>query len=416
VRKEPIFPSDWKVRTLDEVSIKIQDGTHFSPTLGGNEYRYITSRNIGAGRLRLDSVEMISKDEHQKIYRRCNVRFGDLLLTKDGASTGNAAINSFHDEISLLSSVAFIRSHPQQSTEEYILQYLLSARGRKQIADAMAGNAITRLTLAKIKALRVPLPSVAEQRRIASTLRSADDLIVLLERLVAKKQAIKQGMMQQLLTGRNRLPGFDSAWTEVELDDLLAFKNGLNKGGKYFGLGTPIVNFMDVMKGSIITREDVIGRVTLTRDEIKRFSAKRGDLFFTRTSETVEEVGTAATLVDDVPNATFSGFILRGRPKATDIDSRFVAYLFQLNTIRQQVRASATYTTRALTNGRSLGRVFIRLPEATEQRAIADVIEDADREIALLRGRVDKARNVKQGMMQELLTGHTRLPVRKAAA
>src|SRR3546814_17141893 len=110
------IPADWDVRTLDEVSARIQDGTHFSPTLGGREFRYITSRNVGYGRLRLDSVEMISESEHRKIYRRCDTRFGDLLLTKDGSNTGNAAINSFTNEISLLSRFAFVRAHPPQPT------------------------------------------------------------------------------------------------------------------------------------------------------------------------------------------------------------------------------------------------------------------------------------------------------------
>ena len=80
-----------------------------------------------------------------------------------------------------------------------------------------------------------------------------------------------------------------------------------------------------------------------------------------------EEVGTAATLVDDICDATFSGFILRGRPKTTELDSRFMAHLFQLDVVRQQIMSSATYTTRALTNGRSLSSILVRLPDAEEQ-------------------------------------------------
>ncbi len=171
---------------------------------------------------------------------------------------------------------------------------------------------------------------------------------------------------------------------------------------------------MDVMNGPIINAEDVDGRVTLVADEIRRFSARRGDLFFTRTSETVGEVGTAATLVDDICDATFSGFILRGRPKTTELDSRFMAHLFQLDVVRQQIMSSATYTTRALTNGRSLSSILVRLPDAEEQCAIADLVADVDGEIAVLRRRHEKACALKQGMMQELLTGRTRQSVREA--
>lgn len=334
----------------------------------------------------------------------------DVVLYAMYASLGECALAV--GQVS--SSQAILGIKPGSELDRDFLYYFLDSI--KPLVKSMGQHGTqANLNAGMVRNLRLPLPPIAEQRRIAKTLANADELIVMLEKLVAKEEAIKRGMVQQLLTGKIRLPGFGTTWIEVELGELLTFKNGLNKGSKYFGVGTLIINFMDVMDGPIITSENVVGRVTLTTDEIKRFSAKRGDLFFTRTSETVAEVGTAATLVDDIPNAVFSGFVLRGRPSTADIDSRFVAHLFQLDAIRQQVRSSATYTTRALTNGHSLGRILVRLPEGAEQRVIADLIDDVDREIAALRRRLDKTRNVKRGMMQELLTGSTRLPVREAA-
>jgi type I restriction enzyme S subunit len=411
-----VNPATFPERKLAEVASKIQDGTHFSPRLGGGTFKYITSKNIGRGRLRLDSVETISREEHDKIFRRADTRYGDLLLTKDGANTGNAAINTFDEEISLLSSVAFIRANPSVAFEPFVLQYILSGDGQRQIAEAVAGNAITRLTLAKIKALTIPVPSVMEQRRIGSALAAADESIESLDRLVTKKRAIRQGLVQELLTGRTRLPGFCAPWCEATVADLLDFKNGLNKASGYFGHGTPIVNFMDVLTHPVITADVVNGLVTLTRDEIKRFSALRGDMFFTRTSETVDEVGTAAVLVDDVPEAVFSGFVLRGRPKSTLVNPTFLAYQFQLGQVRKQVTATASYTTRALTNGRALGRVAVRLPSLDEQEAVVGVIAHASAEVAVLERRLEAARAIKQGMMQELLSGRTRLPVEGVVA
>ncbi|MFJ5013643.1 restriction endonuclease subunit S [Streptomyces griseoluteus] len=198
-------------RRLLDVSLKIQDGTHFSPKLGGSDFKYVTSKNIGPGWLKLDNVETISKTEHEKIYARCDTKFGDLLLTKDGANTGNAALNTFHEEISLLSSVAFIRCDPLKASEGYIMQYLLSRPGRQQITDAMAGNALTRLTLQKIRNLVVPMPPVEEQRVIAQTLGQVDKEISVLHERVRKAVAMKRGMMQQLLTGRTRLPSGEVA-------------------------------------------------------------------------------------------------------------------------------------------------------------------------------------------------------------
>lgn len=354
--------------------------------------------------------------------RQNRVRHGDLLFNLSSETPSEVALSAVVDFVpdadTYLNSFCFgFRLRENSEVDPIYLAYFFrSSAGRALVASLAQGA--TRYNIARSKFLDVELdlPPLKRQCQVVESLRDADEQIAALERMLIKKQAIKQGMLQHLLTGKIRLPGFDAAWTEVELGELLAFKNGLNKGSQYFGMGTPIVNFMDVMNGPIIIIENLAGRVTLTKDEIKRFSARRGDLFFTRTSETVDEVGTAAALVDDVPNAVFSGFILRGRPKAADVDSRFVAHLFRLDVVRQQVKSSATYTTRALTNGRSLGRVLVWLPECTEQRAIADVIDDVERESASLRERLGKARNVKQGMMQELLTGRTRLPVRDAAA
>jgi type I restriction enzyme S subunit len=190
---------------LRDICVKIQDGTHFSPKLGGSDYFYVTSRNIGRGVLDLSSVETISAEEHAKIYTRCDTREGDLLLTKDGAKTGNAAINSLDEPISLLSSVAMLRFDPKRHSTEFFLQQILSESGQKQIKDMMSGNAITRLTLAKIKALKFDVPPLDEQFYIATTLSEIDAELEALTTRLAKARQIKQGMMQELLTGRIRL-------------------------------------------------------------------------------------------------------------------------------------------------------------------------------------------------------------------
>jgi type I restriction enzyme S subunit len=199
------FTGAWKTQELKDICIKIQDGTHFSPKLGGSDYLYVTSRNLGRGMLDLTSVETISAEEHTKIYARCDARKGDLLLTKDGANTGNAAINSIDEPISLLSSVAMLRFDPKRHNAEFYLQQILSDAGQKQIKDMMSGNAITRLTLAKIKALRFHVPQLDEQDHIAMTLSEIDEELQTLARRLAKARLIKQGMMQELLTGRIRL-------------------------------------------------------------------------------------------------------------------------------------------------------------------------------------------------------------------
>lgn len=295
-------------------------------------------------------------------------------------------------------------------SRRYLLHVLLSPIVQGIIDGVRTVGAQPKLALTRIRKFPIPLPPTErEQNAIADALSDADALIQSLQALVDKKQAIKQGAMQQLLSGKRRLPGFSSPWTQLTLGDVLTFKNGLNKAKSYFGFGTPIVNYMDVFTAPRIFSTTLTGRVSLSPAEIRNFDVRRGDIFFTRTSETQDEIGMAAVIVDQPVETVFSGFILRGRPKNDLLDSDFAAYYLRSYAVRQQVVSKASYTTRALTNGRILSNVSITLPEKHEQSAIASILCDMDSEIAVLESQLAKFRDIKRGMMQELLTGRVRL-------
>jgi len=142
---------------------KVQDGTHFSPRTSSGNFRYVTSRNIHDGYLDLGDSGWISKEEHESIYKRADVRLGDVLITKDGANAGNVAINHMDEPFSLLSSVAFIRPDPKVLLSRYLFEYLRSAIGRARILSHVKGSAITRLTLTQLRKFEVPSPPLAEQ-------------------------------------------------------------------------------------------------------------------------------------------------------------------------------------------------------------------------------------------------------------
>ena len=153
------------VRRLWEVCQKVQDGTHFSPHTSTGAYRYVTSKNIRDGYLDLTASGWISKEEHDGIYKRADVKSGDVLLTKDGANAGNVAINHIEEPFSLLSSVAFIRPNPKMLLSRYLFEYLRSLYGRTRVLSHVKGSAITRLTLIQIKSLEVPSPPLTEQAK-----------------------------------------------------------------------------------------------------------------------------------------------------------------------------------------------------------------------------------------------------------
>lgn len=199
-------------------------------------------------------------------------------------------------------------------------------------------------------------------------------------------------------------------WEVVFLGDIFKFKNGLNKGKEYFGHGTPIVNYMDVYAKAGLYGLEINGRVEVNKTELKAYDVRRGDVFFTRTSETVEEVGISSVMLDDIADTVFSGFILRARPQNASLTNQYKKYCFLSPDIRRQIVSTSSYTTRALTNGRLLSAILIARPSIAEQDAIAAALSDVDELLAKLDQLIAKKRDLKQGAMQQLLTGQTRLP------
>ena len=199
-------------------------------------------------------------------------------------------------------------------------------------------------------------------------------------------------------------------WENATIGDFLDFKNGLNKGKEFFGYGTPIVNYTDVYKNRGLRMSDIRGKVCLTPDEIHRFDVRKNDVFFTRTSETPDEVGMSSVLLEDVENGVFSGFVLRGRPKNDMFVPEYCKYCFSTESVRNAIITGCTYTTRALTNGKQLSAIELPVPPKPEQKAIAEALSDIDTLIVNLEKLIAKKKAIKQGAIQELLTGKRRLP------
>jgi len=193
-------------------------------------------------------------------------------------------------------------------------------------------------------------------------------------------------------------------WTVIKLGDVFVFKNGLNKEKKYFGYGTPIVNYMDIFKNRGLKEKDIKGKVSLSKQEIKNYEVNKGDVFFTRTSETVEEIGITSVILEELKDTVFSGFILRARPKNIILDNIYKKYCFSTAQVRKEITSKSSYTTRALTNGRLLSNVNIAIPSMKEeQTAIAKILSDIDELITSLEKLISKKKMIKQGAMQQLL-------------
>lgn len=199
-------------------------------------------------------------------------------------------------------------------------------------------------------------------------------------------------------------------WEVKTIGDLFEFKNGLNKEKEFFGKGTKIINYVDVFRNRALDNNIIQGLVQVSEKEKQLFNTKKGDVFFTRTSETVDEIGMTAVLLDDINDLVYSGFVLRARPKTEELDLFYKKYCFSEFYTRKEIMRKSSCTTRALTSGTLLKDVLIKIPIIKEQQKIAEILSTVDSQIDDTDKLIEKTKELKKGLMQRLLTkgiGHT---------
>ena len=284
------------------------------------------------------------------------------------------------------------------------------ACARRQVEHVQYGTAQKQFNISHAVDFLYPVPPPPEQRAIAAALSDADGLLGGLDRLIAKKRDLKQAAMQQLLTGQIRLPGFHDEWEVKSLGKLGSTYGGLTGKTKAdFGEGSArYITFMNIMANVVID----CGTFKLVQVAPTEFQnrAIKGDLFFNGSSETPEEVAMCAVLLEDVSDVYLNSFCFGFRfYGGADADALFLAYYFRSKEGRELMKSLAQGSTRYNLSKAAFLKSPLQLPILPEQTAIAEVLTEMDAELAALEQRREKTRALKQAMMQELLTGKTRL-------
>jgi len=396
------MPEEWKAPQLKDVCSKITDGTHDTPTPVPAGIPYLTAIHIKEDGIDYGKCLYLKKCDHDAIYARCNPELGDVLLVNIGAGVATTALVDVGYEFSL-KNVALLK--PLEHVSGAYLNYCLIRLKPAIIQASSNGGAQPFLSLAKIGQIRIPLPPRQEQRAIAKVLSDMDELLTALEQLIAKKRALKPAAVQQLLTGQTRLPGFCVEWETKRLDQLAEIRSG----------GTPSTTEPKFWGGDIpwCTPTDI--------------TALAGQKYLTETSRKITSAGLQSSSADLIPpnsivmtsRATIGECAINKVPVSTNQGFKnFVPYeptdgefLFYLLTDQKQKFTSLCGGSTFLEIGKTQLAAFeVRLPPTkSEQTAIAAILAEIDAELVALDLRVAKTRDLKQAMMQELLTGKTRL-------
>ena len=191
-------PMNWNKRTLKEVCIKLNDGTHFSPeSFSMGDYKYITAKNIKASGFDFSNITYVPEAVHRPIFERCNPEQGDVLYIKDGATTGIAIVNTLKEEFTLLSSVALLKQNRNVINGYFLAALLNNADMYSDIRNNMGGAAITRLTIAKLNAVKVIVPPLDLQNRFAAFVHQVDKSKVAVQKSLDEAQLLFDSLMQQ---------------------------------------------------------------------------------------------------------------------------------------------------------------------------------------------------------------------------
>ena len=378
------IPKDWEVKRLGEL-VEVYDGTHQTPTYVECGYPFYSVENITSNDF--VNVKRISEDEHKRLTKSHRIEKGDVLMTRIG-SIGDCKYVDWDVQASYYVSLALLKKKGCLGID---MRYLALASESELFKKNILLNSLQfaipqKINLGKISDVLVLYPPLPEQRKIAAALSDVDEMIAALEKMIEKKRKIRTGAMQRLLTGNTRLPGFKGAWVEKRFEDVFVHvpsKTYQIAAEEYLSGGLfPVVDQGQSTVVGFSNRKDKVFRVN-----------EEGVIVFGDHTRIIKYVD-----FDFVVGADGTQLLLGN---STIADTRFLSYCLERLDI-PNLGYSRHF--KYVKDG-----AYAVPPTLAEQKAIAKVLGDMDEEIAALEAELAKTRQLKQGMMQELLTGKTRL-------
>ncbi|MBX0328396.1 restriction endonuclease subunit S [Oscillochloris sp. ZM17-4] len=396
-----VIPEDWDVFAATQVCELVVDCKNRTPpVVDEGDYAVVRTPNVRNGKFIRDDLRFTDEPSFREWTARAVPQIGDVLITRE-APLGEVCLVPSEFRVCLGQRMMLYRPDRTKVASRYLLYSLMSVGVQSNLLRKLGGSTVGHAKVDDIRYLQIPLPpTLAEQRAIAEALGDADALIESLEQLIAKKRAVKQGAMQELLRPK-------AGWVAAKLGSLGAFLkgSGVKKDDTQSG-DIPCIRY-----GEIYTKHS---------DYIKTFyswispavaaTARRlkvGDVLFAGSGETKEEIGKCVAFVDDVIAYAGGDIVILRPEKACAL---FLGYYLNTATINRQKASRGQGDAVVHIGSAALANIDLTLPPSVdEQTAIAAVLSDMDAEIAELEAKLVKARQVKQGMMQELLTGRVRL-------
>ena len=396
-----VIPDDWSTRSLGEIGHCLIGLTYEPNNVRPDGLLVLRASNIGDDGLQFGGDVFVDVDVPERLL----VRPDDLLIcVRNGSRRLIGKCTLLDSRAEGMTFGAFMSVF--RSDDNHFVAYCFQSHIIKRQIRQHLGATINQITNKSLNSFEVPFPPPPERHAVAKALSDADALLEALEALIDKKRTIKDAAMQQLLTGQTRLPGFDGEWESKRLGEIGHFLKGSG------------VKRDDAQSGALVCVR--YGEIyTKHRDYVRMFHSwisskvaatatrlEYGDLLFAGSGETKEEIGKCVAFMTE-SEAYAGGDIVILRPR--NVDPLFFGYALNMPAAARQKASFGQGDAVVHISAAALAQVSVAVPSVEEQTVIATVLSDIDAEISAFGARRDKALAIKQAMMQELLTGKTRL-------
>lgn len=388
------FGNKAPIYRLSELCESIADGDHMPPPKSDDGIPFITISNVTEYHdIDFENTMYVPESYYNSLAEKRRPRKGDILYTVVG-SYGIPVCIENDKKFVFQRHIAILRPNNAIVKSKYLFHAMQSTDFKIQADKLAKGAAQKTIALSSLAKMYMPVPDMNVQERIVNVLDNFEaictDLNIGLPAEIEARQKQYEYYRDLLFTFAEtgstlvtdrqtelsaiKLIQYVFGYVTLPMGSLFDFRNGLSKGKDSFGTGIPFIRYTDVYNNRFLREDDITALVECTPAEIEKLKVHRGDVFFTRTSETAEDVGWSSVMLDDIGDCVFNGFTVKATPKTNFLLPEYCAFCFATDDFRQYVTSHCAFTTRASLTGKTIAEYQLAFPSIEKQQEIVNVL------------------------------------------
>ncbi|MBO9444176.1 restriction endonuclease subunit S [Phaeobacter italicus] len=400
-----MVPEGWTSQAMTSVLEKVIDYRGKAPPKADEGVRLLTARNVRPGHVSFDHAEFIDANKYRNWMNRGLPRQGDILFTTE-APLGNVAMFPSEGTFALGQRIVTLRTN-NTAAPGYLFQFLLSEHGQSLVFAKSSGSTALGIKSKELVKIRIPLPPLPEQRKIAEILSTWDRAIEMADAQLANARKQKRALMQSLLTGKRRFPEFaGQKWREVRFEDVFSRVRRKNTAGND--------NVLTISaQHGLVSQEHYFNKRVAAQDLSGYTLLQQGDFAYNKSYSQGYPLGAIKMLESEQPGVVSSLYLCFALSDATQYSREFFRHYFEAGCFNREIYKIAQEGARnhGLLNvsATDFFRAQLHVPELEEQRMIARTIGTAEVQEEIHRREILRLKTEKKALMQQLLTGKRRV-------